>query len=100
MTPLPRRWFRYSLRTLFVLVTVFCIWLGVQVKWIGDRHEALQWLRQQRDDTNGTGFLYYSVWKDASRTEMVADGSGNISLALSSTHATHLVVCACWASKA
>jgi hypothetical protein len=44
--PPRRRWFRYSLRTLFVLVTVFGIWLGVQVKWIRDRHEALNWLRE------------------------------------------------------
>jgi len=27
-----------------VLLTIFCIWLGVQVKWIHDRHEALEWL--------------------------------------------------------
>ena len=39
-----RRWFSYSLRTLFVVLTVFCIWLGVQVKWIKDRHEAMKWV--------------------------------------------------------
>jgi hypothetical protein len=41
--PRPDRWFRFSLRTLFVLVTVlgvFLGWLGVQVKWIRDRREA------------------------------------------------------------
>src|ERR1051325_4626005 len=36
-----RRWFRYSLRTLLALMTLFCVWLGVQVKWSRDRHEAL-----------------------------------------------------------
>ena len=36
-----RRWFRFSLRTFFVLLTVFGVWLGVQVKWIRDRHQAL-----------------------------------------------------------
>ena len=41
-TPPRRRWFRYSLRTLFVVVTVFCVWLGVQVKWIHDRHAFLR----------------------------------------------------------
>jgi len=42
MTPssLPRRWFRFSLRTFFVAVTIFGVWLAVQVKWIRDRHEA------------------------------------------------------------
>ena len=42
-----RRWFRYSLRTLFVVLTVFCVWLGVQVKWIRDRREAREWIEAQ-----------------------------------------------------
>jgi len=48
VTPLynsrPARWltWSFSLRTLFVLVTVFCVWLGVHVKWIKDRHEMLK----------------------------------------------------------
>ena len=40
-----RRWFRFSLRTLFVLMTVLGAglgWLGVQLKWIRDRHQALE----------------------------------------------------------
>jgi len=42
MTDAPRRrWFRFSLRTFFVVLTIFGIWLGVQVKWIRDRHEFL-----------------------------------------------------------
>jgi hypothetical protein len=42
-----RRWFRFSLRTLFVVVTVLGAslgWLVVQLKWIQDRHEALRWI--------------------------------------------------------
>ena len=39
--PPRRRWFRYSLRTFFVVVTIFGVWLGYQVKWIRDRQEAL-----------------------------------------------------------
>ena len=42
----PRRWFRFSLRTLFVLLTLFGVWLGVQVKWIRDRDQALIWVLQ------------------------------------------------------
>ena len=43
MTAAPprRRWFSYSLRTFFVLVTIFGVWLGVQVKWIKDRRAFL-----------------------------------------------------------
>jgi len=36
------RWFRFSLRTFFVLLTIFGISLGVQAKWIRDRHEMLE----------------------------------------------------------
>jgi hypothetical protein len=42
-----RRWFRFSLRTLFVLVTVFCVWLGFQFNWIYRRHRALEWMQDQ-----------------------------------------------------
>ena len=34
---LKRRWFAYSLRTLFVVVTVFGCWLGYQLNWIRQR---------------------------------------------------------------
>ncbi len=40
MTAPNRRWFRFSLRTLFVVMTVFC-WLGYQINWMLQRHEAL-----------------------------------------------------------
>jgi hypothetical protein len=47
MTPAPkRRWPRYTLRTLFVVVTVFGVWLAYEVNWIRQRHEVLtrcQW---------------------------------------------------------
>ena len=38
----PRRWFSFSLRTFFILLTLFGVWLGVQMKWIRDRREAIQ----------------------------------------------------------
>jgi len=37
-----RRWFRYSLRTLFVMMTVFACWLGYELNWIRQRHAVLQ----------------------------------------------------------
>jgi hypothetical protein len=48
MTPRRRRWFRYSLRTLFVAVTVLgvalvsCHWLWTQVSWKRARAQALE----------------------------------------------------------
>jgi hypothetical protein len=42
MTPTPkRRRFRYSLRTLFVMVTVVCVWLGWNVPQLTQRHRML-----------------------------------------------------------
>jgi len=41
-----RRRFQFSLRTLFVLVTIVAAplaWLAVQLKWIHDRHDAWDW---------------------------------------------------------
>ncbi len=35
-----RPWLRFSLRTLFVLVMVLCVWLAYQVNWIRERHKA------------------------------------------------------------
>jgi hypothetical protein len=38
MTPAPkRRWFRFSLRTLFVVVTVLGCWLGYELNWVRER---------------------------------------------------------------
>ena len=36
---------RFSLRTLFVVVTVVCVWLGWQVPIVRDRHGLLRWVR-------------------------------------------------------
>ncbi len=42
MTPTPnRRWLRFSLRTLFVVVTVLVCWLGCELNWIRQRHRAI-----------------------------------------------------------
>jgi hypothetical protein len=44
-----RRWFRFSLRTLFALVTLCALlscWTVYQLNWIRQRHLALDWLEQ------------------------------------------------------
>ena len=45
VSPPRRRWFRFSLKTLFVVLTLFGVWLGVQVNWIRQRREARQWIK-------------------------------------------------------
>jgi hypothetical protein len=37
-----RRWFSYSLRTLFVLVTVVAVWLGLELRFVRERESWLQ----------------------------------------------------------
>jgi hypothetical protein len=57
MTPAPkRRWFRYSLRMLFVLVTVVCCWLGYELNWIRQRHAFLAKQRVVFEQTPTLGF--------------------------------------------
>lgn len=36
-----RRWYSFSLRTMFILVTVLCVWLGWQLNLVRERRNAL-----------------------------------------------------------
>jgi hypothetical protein len=57
MTSAPkRRWFRFSLRTLFVVVTVFGIWLGWQLHFVTRRKQAINWLEE------AGGLAIHSSW--------------------------------------
>jgi hypothetical protein len=54
-----RRWFKFSLRSLFVLVTCSCVlscWLCVQMKWIYDRHRELESLQSRAGVSFRTAF--------------------------------------------
>jgi hypothetical protein len=54
-----RRWFRFSLRTLLIAVTLLCVWLG---------YETTQAVRQRRavELVNGIGGeIYYAHQRDA-----------------------------------
>jgi len=49
--PRPERWPQFTLRGMFVLVTilgVFFGWLGVQVKWIHERRAARIWIAEHQ----------------------------------------------------
>ena len=41
-SPSPPRRFRFGLRSLFVLVTVICVWLGYYLNWMRQRREFLK----------------------------------------------------------
>jgi len=42
---LPRRWFRFSLRTFFVLLTIACVWLGIGVNRARNQRLAVEQIR-------------------------------------------------------
>ena len=66
MTSPRRRWFSFSLRTLFVVVTIFCVWLGWQVRIVHERRAVL-------DEIAGAGYvtLEDSHWKRPSYQELI-----------------------------
>jgi hypothetical protein len=39
---LKRHWFRFSLRTLFAVVTLVCVWLAWQIHFVRERNNLLQ----------------------------------------------------------
>ena len=51
MIPAPKRWFRYSLRTLFVVVTVLCLWMAWNANLVQKRKHLIRWA-----DTKGVRF--------------------------------------------
>ncbi len=44
------RWFHFSLRTMFVFVTLFAVWLGWELKYIRDRKACLRRLAEDPEN--------------------------------------------------
>ena len=40
-----RRWLQFSLRTLFIVVTVFCVWLAITAKRAREQRQAVEAIR-------------------------------------------------------
>ena len=53
-----RRWLQYSLRTFFVLLTVFCVWLGWLTHKANEQRKAVAWVREMG------GQVYYDYHYD------------------------------------
>lgn len=51
-----RRWYQFSLRTMFVLVTLFCVMVGLGVRWV---QHSQEWIRQRREVLNLYGGLFH-----------------------------------------
>ncbi len=64
--PKPRRRFwQYSLRTFFALVTMFCVWLGWTVHRANEQRTAVQWVRKMG------GWVWYDYQLDKNGNEIV-----------------------------
>jgi hypothetical protein len=79
-TPPRRRWFQFGLRTLFVVVTVVAVWLGLIVKVVRDREWA-RWAIEESggvflDFTNANATIYREGepnWHSSWISEMLGD---------------------------
>jgi hypothetical protein len=80
-----RRWFTYSLRTLFVLVTAVGLWLGWELHIVHEQSMALEWLQSNR--------VSYSIWVYPAFVEdLLSEPSGTCSFN------TTLESSACWSA--
>jgi hypothetical protein len=66
-----RRWLRFSLRTLFIVLTVSGIWLGFQVNWIRQRRE---FIAQQRSVFATGPTIGDASWRDPVSRAAIAPG--------------------------
>ena len=41
-----KRFFRFSLGTLLIVVTVLCVWLGLKVRQVEKQKEAVAWVKE------------------------------------------------------
>jgi hypothetical protein len=73
--PTPRRrWLSYSLRTMFVLVTVLCVWLGVYVNRAERQKRAVAWIKAHDGEVH-YDYEYTQHPTEPSYFEVKVDGS-------------------------
>jgi hypothetical protein len=62
----PKRRLRWSLRTMFVAVTVVCVWLGFQLKLVRERQRITDFVRDHNgyatESKDGTGVPFWRLW--------------------------------------
>jgi hypothetical protein len=85
MTDPKRRWLRFSLRTLFVVVMVFACWLGYELNWLHRRQHLLAngWCGSVGNQPPGMLWLftndgYYEIWKRGGLSQADSKEIGNV----------------------
>lgn len=80
MKKLRSRWFSYSLRTLFCLLTIFGVWLGLQVKWLNDRQRARAWLERHASRDYSSNYerrnsapWQLTIWGEVGEDDLIVD---------------------------
>jgi hypothetical protein len=60
-----RRWFQFSIGTMLLLVTVFAVWLGWELKVVRDRQAMRRWIEEREGgklyDVSGHGTILRSL---------------------------------------
>ncbi|HZL88511.1 MAG TPA: hypothetical protein VFB96_09085 [Pirellulaceae bacterium] len=59
---LRRRWWTFSLRGMFAVVTLLGIWLGFQVNWWRQRQEARRWIEEHEVEGGWSHVDPRDVW--------------------------------------
>jgi len=77
-----RRWLRFSIRTLLVAVTIFCVWLGWQVSIVRERKALVPLVRQ----TGGAAWAFDEPWMQP------ADGPGSFRKLIGDRAWLHIVL--------
>ncbi len=66
-----RRWLQFSLRTMMLVVTVFCVWLGITAKRARDQKQTVEAIQ----DLGGTVFYDFHYYEHESDGQTAIDSS-------------------------
>jgi hypothetical protein len=69
-TPSPRRWLRFSLRALLVVITLVCIWLAYEVNFVRTR-------QAKRKKAEAKGLTFRTAAEVAAANEAIAISVGS-----------------------
>src|SRR5262245_19175877 len=63
--PTPSRRWRFSLRTLFVVVTALCIWIGWNAHQVHERNKLIAFLEGNRQELAGSSYVLSIIRRES-----------------------------------